>query len=116
MRLVGLAGHHPRRLRCTTVSDPLTQFPDLIRRDFASTATNQLWVGDITYFRTGERWLYLAVLLDWFSRRVVGWAISDHLRSELPLEAPRMALVRRGPAPQQIPHIERGCQGGCRRH
>ncbi len=42
MRLVGLAGHHPRRLRCTTVSDPLTQFPDLIRRDFASTATNQL--------------------------------------------------------------------------
>ena len=111
MRLAGLAGRHPRRFRRTTVSDPLTQIPDLIQRDFAPTAPNQLWVGDITYVRTWEGWLYLAVLLDCFSRRVVGWAMADHLRTELPLEALRMALARRGPAPQLIHHTDRGCQG-----
>ena len=110
MRLAGLAGRHPRRFRRTTVSDPLTQIPDLIQRDFAPTAPNQLWVGDFTYVRTWEGWLYLAVLLDCFSRRVVGWAMADHLRTELPLEALRMALARRGPAPQLIHHTDRGCQ------
>ena len=92
MRLAGLAGRPPRRFRRTTVSDPLTQIPDLIQRDFAPTARNQLWVGDITYIRTWEGWLYLAVLLNCFSRRVMGWAMADHLRTELPLEALPMTL------------------------
>ena len=95
MRLAGLAGRNARRFRCTTVSDPLTQIPDLIQRDFAPTAPNQLWVGDITCVRTWEGWLYLAVLLDCFSRRVVGWAMADHLRAGLPVEALRMALAGR---------------------
>jgi len=110
MRLAGLAGRYPRRFRRTTISDPLTSIPDLVQRDFAPTGPNQLWVGDITYIRTWEGWLYLAVLLDCYSRRVVGWSMADHLRTELPLEALRMALARRGPAPELIHHTDRGCQ------
>jgi len=111
MRLAGLAGRYPRRFRRTTSSDPLTTFPDLVQRDFTPTSPNQLWVGDITYIRPLEGWLYLAVLLDCYSRRVVGWPMADHLRTELPLAALRMALVQRGPAPELIPHTDRGCQG-----
>jgi len=115
MRLAGLAGRYPRRFRRTTISDPLTVIPDLVQRNFAPTGPNQLWVGDITYIRTWEGWLYLAVLLDCYSRRVVGWSMADHLRTELPLEALRLALARRGPAPQLIHHTDRGCQGGFNR-
>ena len=110
MRLAGLAGRYPKRFRRTTISDPLTSIPDLVQRDFAPSAPNQLWVGDITYVRTWEGWLYLAVLLDCYSRRVVGWSMADHLRTELPLKALHMALARRGPAPQLIHHTDRGCQ------
>lgn len=110
MRLANLAGRYPRRFRRTTIADPLTVIPDLVQRNFAPTAPNQLWVGDITYIRTWEGWLYLAVLLDCYSRRVVGWSMADHLRTELPLDALRMALARRGPAPQLIHHTDRGCQ------
>jgi hypothetical protein len=112
MRLAGLAGRYPRRFRRTTISDPLTVIPDLVQRNFAPTGPNQLWVGDITYIRTWEGWLYLAVLLDCYSRRVVGWSMADHLRAELPLEALRLALARRGPAPQLIHHTDRGVQPG----
>ena len=87
MRLAGLAGRYQRRFRRTTISDPLTVIPDLVQRNFAPTGPNQLWVGDITYIRTWEGWLYLAVLLDCYSRRVVGWSMADHLRTELPLAA-----------------------------
>jgi transposase InsO family protein len=110
MRLAGLAGRYPKRFRRTTISDPLTSIPDLVQRDFAPSAPNQLWVGDITYIRTWEGWLYLAVLLDCYSRRVVGWSMADHLRTELPLSALQMALARRGPAPQLIHHTDRGSQ------
>jgi transposase InsO family protein len=95
-----------------TISDPLTVIPDLVQRNFAPTGPNQLCVGDITYIRTWEGWLYLAVLLDCYSRLVVGWSMADHLRTELPLEALRMALARRRPAPQLIPHTDCGCQPG----
>jgi putative transposase len=115
MRLAGLAGRYPKRFRRTTISDPLTSIPDLVQRDFAPSAPNQLWVGDITYIRTWEGWLYLAVLLDCYSRRVVGWSMADHLRTELPLSALQMALARRGPAPQLIHHTDRGSQGGFNR-
>ena len=110
MHAAGLAGRIPRRYRHTTVADPLTELPDLVRRNFTPTHPNQLWVGDITYIRTWEGWLYLATLLDCFSRRVVGWAMADHLRTELPLRALHMALARRNPTGTLINHTDRGCQ------
>lgn len=67
-------------------------------------------MGDITYIRTWEGWLYLATLLDCYSRRVVGWAMADHLRTELPLRALHMALARRRPTSTLIHHTDRGCQ------
>jgi transposase InsO family protein len=67
-------------------------------------------VGDITYVRTWEGWLYLSTIIDCFSRRVVGWAMADHLRTELPLTALHMALARRNPSSTLIHHTDRGCQ------
>ena len=106
MRRAGLAGRVPRRYRHTTVADPLTEIPDLVRRDFRPTHPDQLWVGDMTYIRTWEGWLYLATLLDCYSRRVVGWAMADHLRTELPLRALHMALARRRPTGTLIHHTD----------
>jgi len=71
-----------------------------------------LWVADITQQRTGEGWLYLAVILDAFSRRVVGWSMAEHLRTELVLDALDMAISQRRPAPGLIHHTDHGCQGG----
>jgi putative transposase len=110
MRSAGLAGRIPRRYRRTTIGDPFTVLPDLVQRDFTPTHPDQLWVGDITYIRTWEGWLYLATVLDCFSRRVVGWAMADHLRTELPLRALYMALARRTPTDTLIHHTDRGCQ------
>jgi len=69
-----------------------------------------LWIGDITYVPTGEGWRYLAVLIDVYSRRVVGWAMADHLRAELAVDALTMALQRRRPTHGLVPHTDRGCQ------
>ena len=111
MRAAGLVGCHRRRRTRTTVADPAAApAPNLLMRDFAAPAPNRLWIGDITYVATWEGWLYLAVLLDAHSRRVVGWAMADHLRTELPLDALRMALAARHPAPGLIHHTDRGCQ------
>jgi len=110
MRSAGLAGRVPKRYRRTTIGDPFTVLPDLVQRDFTPTHPDQLWVGDITYIRTWEGWLYLATVLDCFSRRVVGWAMADHLRTQLPLAALQMALARRSPADTLIHHTDRGCQ------
>jgi len=84
--------------------------PDLVQRDFAPTHPDELWVGDITYVRTWEGWLYLSTIIDCFSRRVIGWAMADHLRTELPLTALHMALARRNPSGTLIHHTDRGCQ------
>jgi transposase InsO family protein len=110
MRQNGIAGRHPKRFRWTTVSNPFTALPDLVQRNFAPAEPDQLWVTDITCVRTGEGWLYLAVVLDCFSRRVVGWAMQDNLGSELTLAAMRMALLQRQPRPGLIHHSDRGCQ------
>jgi putative transposase len=110
MRLAEIKGRYPRRFRRTTVSDPFTQLPDLVQRNFAPTRPDELWVGDITYIRTWEGWLYLATIIDCYSRRVVGWSMADHLRTELPLDALRMAVARRRPARTLIHHTDRGCQ------
>ena len=111
MRLAKVVGCHRRRSRRTTVADP-TAAPaeDLVKRDFAPASPDRLYVADITYVRTWEGWLYLAVVLDAFSRRVVGWAMADHLRTELVLEALGMAVWQRRPAPGAVFHSDHGCQ------
>ena len=84
--------------------------PDLIRRNFAAVAPNKLWVADITYIHTEEGFLYLAFVLDAYSRRLVGWAMATHLRTELVLDALQMAIWRRKPAPGLIHHSDQGVQ------
>ena len=111
MRAAGLVGCYRRRRARTTVADPAhVPAPNLVARDFAAAAPDRLWLGDITYVPTREGWRYLAVLLDAHSRRVVGWAMADHLRAELALDALVMALQRRQPTRGLVQHTDRGCQ------
>ena len=113
MRLVGIAGCHRRRLRLhTTRRDPAAPpAPDLVQRTFLATAPHALWVSDSTDVPTEqEGFLVLAVILDVFSRRVVGWSMADHLRAELVLAALGMAVWNRHPAAGLIPHSDHGCQ------
>ena len=110
MRQAGLVGRPPRRFRRTTVADPHVQVQDLVQRNFTASAPDQKWFGDITYIRTWEGWLYLAVILDAYSRKVVGWAMADHLRTELATAALSMALTTRHPKPGLIQHTDRGVQ------
>ena len=112
MRAAGLRGcGHRRRVR-TTVSDPTaTPAPNLVQRQFIAEQPNRLWITDLTYLRTAEGWLYLAAMLDVHSRRVVGWAMADHLRTELALEALTMALRDRRPrSGELVHHSDRGSQ------
>jgi putative transposase len=111
MRTAGLAGCHRRRAPRTTRRDrAAAPAPDLVQRTFAADAPNTLWTADITYLPTWSGFLYLAVVLDAFSRRVVGWAMADHLRAELVVDALEMALWRRRPAAGLIHHSDRGGQ------
>ena len=111
MRKAGLAGcHRRRRIRTTVVEPTRAPAPNLVARNFTAPCRDRLWLGDITYVATAEGWLYLAVLLDAHSRRVVGWAMADHLRAELALDALAMALQRRQPACGLVHHTDRGCQ------
>lgn len=112
MRKAGLIGRCPRRFRRTTIPDSTTQVQDLVQRQFRPSAPNQLWLSDITYIRTWEGWLYLAVILDAFSRKVVGWALADHMRTELATTALQMALTCRRPPSGLIHHSDRGSQTG----
>ena len=110
MREAGLVGCRPRGSRRTTIADPAAQTDDLVRREFRPADLDRLWVSDITYVRTDEGWLYLATILDACSRRVVGWSLADHLRTELALDALTMALTARQPDPGLIHHSDRGTQ------
>ena len=112
MRAAGVAGRCPKRFRRTTIPAiaPAAQPPDLVRRDFNPSGLDRVWVSDITYVRTWEGWLYLAVILDAFSRRVVGWSLADHLRTELATDALQMAVATRRPRPGLIHHSDRGGQ------
>lgn len=117
MRDCGLRGVRPHRRRRTTLVDQALPVADnLVARDFDVTAPNQVWAADITYVRTWEGWLYLAVVLDLFSRRVVGWAMADHLRTDLPLQALAMALGQRLPETSLVHHSDRGCQYASERY
>ena len=113
MRGARLAGKAPKRWRTTTVPDPAAALPDdLIGREFACGARDldSRWCGDITYIHTWEGWLYLATVIDLSSRRVVGWATADHLRTDLVEQALRNAIRARRPEPGVIFHSDRGCQ------
>jgi putative transposase len=112
MRAAGLEGRRKKRWRTTTIADPAAERArDLIQRDFAPRAgTDRRYAGDITYIMTWEGWAYLATVIDLSSRRVVGWALADHMRTSLVEEALSMAFARRRPADGVIFHSDRGCQ------
>jgi putative transposase len=111
MRRAGLSGQVKRRRGKTTIRvQGVRTAPDLVERDFNPTAINRLWAADITYIRTWEGWLYLASVMDCYSRRIVGWALADHLRAELVVDALEMAVARRRPGPGLIHHSDQGSQ------
>jgi transposase InsO family protein len=113
MRLEGLQGCSKQRFyRTATTRSERKAAPDLLERDFEVDAPNKAWVGDITQVRTREGWLFLAVILDLYSRKVVGYATSHQPRSELALEALTMAYETRKPKPGLIHHTDRGTQYG----
>jgi putative transposase len=99
-----------RRKRTTRRGKHAVPAEDLVRREFAAAAPNKLWTADITYINTEEGFLYLAFVLDVYSRRVVGWAIEPHLRTQLVIDALEMAIWRRRPAPGLIHHSDQGVQ------
>ena len=111
MREEGLWGRQPQRLKKTTNAKHGASISrDLVNRKFKADAPNRLWVSDISYIRTWEGWVYLAVLLDVFSRRVVGYALADHMRAELVVQAFDRAAKERKPEPGLIHHSDRGSQ------
>jgi len=110
MHAAGIYGASRRKWVTTTRRDRAARpAPDLVERHFAASGPNQLWVADITYVPTWAGFLYLAVVLDVFSRRIVGWAMASHLRTELVLEALNMAVGQRKPA-AVIHHSDQGTQ------
>jgi len=111
MRQAGISALVPKRKRKTTIRVPGVRVcDDLVERQFRPAEPNSLWVADITYVPTWEGWLYLAAVQDAFSRKIVGWAMADHMRSELVVDALRMALARRKPKPGLIHHSDQGSQ------
>ena len=112
MRKDGLRGcMRGRRRKHTTRQDPLAiPAPDLVGRNFCAPAPNRLWTADITYVPTDEGFLYVAFILDVYSRKVVGWSMASYLRSELVAAALEMALKRRHPSSGLIHHSDRGAQ------
>ena len=111
MRELGLRGVCPRKFRVTTDSDhdhPIAE--NLLDRNFEASKPNEKWTTDITYVWTGEGWLYLAVVMDLFSRRIVGWSTADHMETSLCLEALRKALALRTDVEGLIHHSDRGVQ------
>lgn len=112
MRRLGLAGICPKRWKTTTLIDNADAYPvDVVKRQWDTGALNQVWVGDITYLRTWEGWFYLATVIDAHSRRVIGWAIDEHMRADLVQDALSMALTLRGELPDSVIfHTDRGTQ------
>ena len=110
MRAAEIQGVSPRKWACTTLrGKDARPAPDLVDRAFTATGPDQLWVADITYVSTWSGFLFLAIVLDVWSRRIVGWAMATHLRTELVLEALDMALRQRRPQ-GVIHHSDQGCQ------
>lgn len=111
MRQADISGLTLRKKGRTTIKVPGVRVcEDLVDRNFLASAPNRLWVADITYLRTWEGWLYLAAVQDAYSRRIVGWSMADHMRTELVTDALQMALERRSPGPGLIHHSDQGGQ------
>jgi putative transposase len=111
MRLLGLRSKRARRYRVTTKRNKARPVaPNLLNGDFRADRPNQKWLADITYIPTQEGWLYLASLEDLFSRRIVGWAMSEWITGELTIAALKMALLLRQPEPGLIHHSDQGSQ------
>ncbi len=111
MRELGLRGVSPRKFRVTTDSDhkyPIAR--NVLDRDFKASRPNEKWATDITYVWTREGWLYLATVMDLYSRRIVGWSMADHMRTELCLDALRMAIKQRTNVKGLVHHSDRGVQ------
>jgi putative transposase len=109
MRKAGLKGClRGRRKRTTRRDGSATPAADLVCRDFTTVGPNELWVADITYVKTDEGFLYLAFVLDAYSRKLIGWAMESHLRTELVVDALQMALWRRRPSAGLIHHSDQG--------
>jgi len=119
MRELGIRGASPERKRPPTTlpGDPADRPSDLLERCFDAAAPNRRWVADITYVQTFSGWVYTAFVMDLFARRVLGWQVADHLRSDLALDALEMAIwVRRDEdLDGLVHHSDRGCQGGFNR-
>jgi putative transposase len=117
-RIERLMRHHgiraimarPRRVRTTDSRHDFPIAPNLLERRFIAAAPNRIWLADITYVETDQGWLYLATVMDLYSRRIVGWAMEDHLRADLPLAALTMAISAQRPGPGLIHHSDRGVQ------
>jgi transposase InsO family protein len=111
MRAAGLRGVHPRPYKRTTLPDRFDpRLADLVTRDFAPSAPNRTWVGDVTYIKTWAGWAFCATVIDCYSRKVVGFAVADHMRTDLIIDALRMAIIHRDPPPDVIFHSDRGAQ------
>ena len=112
MRKLGLRGICPKRWKTTTVTDGSDTYPpDAVKRQWDTGVLNAVWIGDISYLRTWEGWLYLATVIDAHSRRVIGWAIADHMRTDLVEDALKMAIALRCERPSQVIfHADRGTQ------
>jgi len=112
MRLHGIAAKQRKKRRIVTTeanhSDPVA--PNLLNQDFTASRPNEKWTADISYIETEEGWLYLASIMDLFSRRIVGWAMADNLETDLPKSALAMALCHRCPPKGLIHHSDRGSQ------
>lgn len=111
MKQLGLKGHQGSKFKRTTDSNhdrPVAE--NLLNQDFSVTGPDQAWVGDITYIRLGQKWLYLAVVIDLFSRRVIGWAMCRRMNAELVCDALEMVLFNRGYPKDVIVHSDRGSQ------
>jgi putative transposase len=111
MREAQISGLTLKRRGRTTIRVPGVRIAeDLVDRVFATGAPNRVWVADITYLRTWKGWLYLAAVQDLYSRRIVGWSMADHMRTELVTDALQMALAARRPEPGLIWHSDQGSQ------
>jgi putative transposase len=111
MRKAGVECKQRRRYRITTDSrHRLPVAENVLNRDFSAQDVNQKWVADLTYLWTQEGWLYLAAVLDIFSRRIIGWALAGHMREALVEDALQMALGRRNPSKGLLHHSDRGVQ------
>jgi hypothetical protein len=117
MRGMGLAARRRRRFRRTTDSSHVFPIaPNLLGRNFTAEAPDRVWLADLTYIWTTEGWLYFAAVLDLCTRRVVGWAMADHLGHELARAALDMAIARQRPLPGLIHHADRGVQFAAHRY